>query len=292
MTVEYQVKHKGKTIKCIDFDGLNDQLKYILPNIKNNTFDIVNEIKNEVGWNGSYTLDETINGMKYGFDKQTEYFLDLIDQLRVQEGEGEGIFLDTEGYIYDMGSVVSGVPECCLNYHMSEPKPLIKIYIDVSFHCGFTPEQLNNRGCAIANLINTLLLNGVIVELYYFMYNIQNDMDCLVTLRVDTSVLPISIIAFLASTDYFRKIMFITLDCVRKKESEDGRGYSMACDFMVNKFKKEGIFVISGGYMDRGLNSNLDNVKNASDYLMKNFELFCKENKIKIEFLDIKNKMC
>lgn len=285
MIVEYQVKHKGKTIKCVDFDGLNDQLKYILPNIKNNTFDIVNEIKNKVGWNGSYTLDETINGMKYGFDKQTEYFLDLIDQLRVQEGEGEGIFLDTEGYIYDMGSVVSGVPECCLNYHMSEPKPLIKIYVDVSFHCGFTPEQLNNRCTAIANLINTLLLNGVIVELYYFMYNIQSDMDCLITLNVDVNVLPISIIAFLSSVDYFRKIMFITMDCVRGKESECGRGYSQACDFMINKFKKEGIFFIGAGYTDDNMHKHLNSVIEANNYLLDSFKLFCKENKIRVNFL-------
>lgn len=292
MAIEYSFKNKGKIIKCVDFDGLYDQIKYITPNINNNTYGILDELEKEVGWNGKYTVKETINGMKYGFENQTNYFLDLIEQLRVQEGEGEGLFLDVEGYIYDMGSVVSGIPECCLNQHTSEPKPLIKIYVDISFNCGFTPEQLNNRGVAIANLINTLLLNGVIVELYYFMYNIQSDMDCLITLRVDTNVLPIPVIAFLSSVDYFRKIMFITMDCVRGKQSECGRGYSQACDFMINKFKKEGIFAIGGGYMDSGLNSNLENIQMANTYLMKNFELFCKENKIRIEFLDIHEDMC
>lgn len=297
MVVKYSINNNGRKIKCFEFEGLVEQLESIMPLIKNNTYGIVDEIKNDSkdNWNGKYNLTQTINGMKYGFQAETDYFLECIEEIRTQDALSEGMYMDVEGYAYDIGSVVQGVPECCINTGIPTPTPSITIMVDISFSCVFSSEQLNNRGIAIANLVNTLLLNRYIVDLYFMMYNTQSDMDVMYTIKVDTKTMPISTIAFMSSTDYFRKIGFITMDYMRDKQSSRGRGQSTLHNFMLNKFKKNDIFFIGGGYSNNELSSHLDTPQNADKYLLHMFEKFCKEHKIKITFkkdIDIEPNAC
>lgn len=297
MVVKYNINSNGRKIKCFEFDGLVEQLETIMPQIKNNVYGIVDELKenSEGGWNGKYTLEQTLNGMKYGFKAETDYFLDCIEEIRTQDALSEGMYMDVEGYAYDIGSVVQGVPECCINTGLPTPTPSVTIMVDISFSCVFGSNQLNNRGIAITNLVNTLLLNGYIVDLYFMMYNTQSDMDIMYTIKVDTKSMPISSIAFMSSTDYFRKIGFITMDYIRGKQSGWGRGQSTMHDFMLNKFKKNDIFFIGGGYSNNELSSHLGSPQEADKYLLLMFEKFCKEHKIKITFrkdVDIESNAC
>lgn len=284
MVKTYNIISNNKKIKCVEFNGLLEQLDYITPQIENNVYNIVNEIgkSNKDKWNGEYTLNQTLEGMKYGFTNSTNYFLDNISEIRSQEGLDEGIFMDCEGFAYDMGNVVNGIPECCINIGLPSPKPCIKIMVDVSFSCNFKSKQINNRGIAITNLVNTLLIHGCLVELSFMMYNHQSDMDIMTLTTIDTKCLPISTIAFINSVDFFRKICFITMDVVREKESEWGRGNSNIKDFMLNKFKNDDIFFIGGSYVNTELSQNLNTVKQANNYILQLFKLFCKEHKIKI----------
>lgn len=286
MVVKYNINSNGRNIKCIEFDGLVEQLEYIKPQIQNNVYGIVDEIRENSynNWNGKYTLDQTLNGMMYGFKSETDYFLDMVEEIRTQEGLSDGMYMDVEGYAYDMGSVVDGVPECCVNTGMPTPTPSVSIMVDISFSCGYSAQDLNNRGVAITNLVNTLLLNGYIVDLYYMMYNTQSDMDIMYTIKVDTKTMPISSVAFMSSVDYFRKIGFVTMDVIRGKQSSYGRGTSTIHNFMLNKFKKNDIFFIGGSYSNNSLCSHLSDVRDANKHLLEMFETFCKEHKIKITF--------
>ena len=122
-------------------------------------------------------------------------------------------------------------------------------------------------------------------------YNHQHDMDIMFTVQVNTEVLPISVVAFLSSSDFFRKIGFITTDFIRERPSEIGRGMTIIQEFMLNKFKREDIFFIGGGYSNPELCYHLKNIKEANNYLLSLFNTYCKEHKIKIvlnseEYLD------
>lgn len=277
-------KYKINNVKCVEFDSLSEQLEYILPNLKSNMYDIKNEINSNLKWNGNYTLDQTIEGMQYGFASNTLYFLDCITNIRSQDGIKEGLYLDTEGFVYDMGSVVSGIPECCLNIGIPTINPCIKIMVDVSFDCSVPAKDICNRGIAIANLVNTLLINNYIVELYFIMYNNQSDMDVMSLLKVDTKVLPISTIAFVSSVDYFRKICFCTMDVIRDKQSNIGRGTSRMQKFILDKLKKDDIFFIGGSYENKEQLKHIKDVNNANKYILKLFKKFCDEHKIIITF--------
>ena len=286
MVVKYNIKTSNKIIKCVEFDSIIDQYDYIMPSIRNNRFGNVTELEKDMGWNGSYTLNEVVEGMKYGLQKSTDYFLDNIKEIRSQDTTGRGTFLDYDGFAYDMGSVVEGVPECCLNADLPAVKPCIKVLVDVSFSCRHSANQLDNRGIAIANLINTLIINGYIVDLCFMLYNTQSDMDIMATTRVNTEVLPISTVAFLSGSDYFRKIGFITMDEVRDKASNWGRGQSYIQNFMLNKFKKEDIFFIGGSYANPQISSHINTVSEANEYIISLFATYCKEHKIKLTFKD------
>lgn len=291
MAIKYNIKADNKQIKCMEFDNIIDLYENIMPFIKANTFGVVDEINENVGWNGEHSLNQTVEAMKFGFQKNTDYFLDNIKEIRSQETTGKGTYLDYEGFAYDMGNVVEGVPECCLNADLPATKPCIKIVVDIGFPSLYSAKQLNNRGIAIANLINTLIINGFIIDLCFMRYNHQHDMDIMFTVQVNTEVLPISVVAFLSSSDFFRKIGFITTDFIRERPSEIGRGMTIIQEFMLNKFKREDIFFIGGGYSNPELCYHLENIKEANNYLLSLFNTYCKEHKIKIvlnseEYLD------
>ena len=276
MVVKYNIKTDNKVIKCVEFDSIIDQYEYIMPSIRNNRFGNVTELEKDMGWNGSYTLNEVIEGMKYGLQKSTDYFLDNIKEIRSQDTTGRGTFLDYDGFAYDMGSVVEGVPECCLNADLPAVKPCIKVLVDVSFSCWHSANQLDNRGIAIVRLINTLLAKGYIVDLYVYCYNNQDDMDVYYKTKISTETLTISTVAFISSVEFFRKIDWITTEVLRGKPSEDGLGSSIYSSSEVqNKITKSGL-CIPGGY--QGCNhDDVRSVEAATKWVQKLYEDYCKQ---------------
>lgn len=292
MVVEYNLKVDNDTIKCVDFDGFIDQLSYIKDFIKNDIFNTATEVNECDDFYGEHTLSQTIEGMNYGFQNVTDYFLDIIEDVKSSTDISNGMFMDCEGFAYDMGAVVNGEPECCINYGLPKPTPCIKILVDIVFPCTYQSYQILNRGIAITTLIETLLVNGYIVDLYSFEFNNQYDIRIMYTNKIDTRTLSISNIAFMSSPEYFRKIGFITVDKIRNRPSGLGRGNSRILDFMINKIKKDKIFFIGGGYSDNELYNHLDSPQNALKYMLEKFNLYAQENKIEINFKtnDIDNK--
>lgn len=284
--IKYTIDNNGKKIKAIDFDNLNEQLLYIQKPIKDKAYSVIDQVKQEDNFYGTHTLDQSLQGMKYGFDNDTNYFLDNIAQVQNDDGLTGGIHVDVEGFAYDMGSVVEGIPECCLNSNLPTPTPSVTIMVDIAFSWCVSARAISNRGIAITNLINTLLLNGYIVDLYLLRYNSQYDLDIMYTVKIDTTNLSIANIAYVCTPEYFRKIGWITTDVLREKESESGRGQSKILPFMLNKIKKEKIFFIGGDYSDSNITSHLDSVKNANNYILETFKKYCNENKITIKFIE------
>ena len=281
MVVKYDITYKNKIIKCVDFEGFIDHLEYIKDFVKNNTFNIISDVDVCDDFYGYNNLSNTLDGMNYGFQKSTDYFMDIIEETKSYTDNNNGIQMDYEGFAYDMGAVVNGEPECCLNTRLPMPTPCIKIMVDLSFSWVYSQELIYNRGIAITNLVETLLVNGYIVDLYAVLFNTQSDMSIMYTNKIDTQNLSIANIAFMSSPEYFRKIGFVTIDRIRNKPSERGRGYSEILDFMVNKIKKDKIFFIGGGYS--GADSDMLLSVHSSIYdLTEKFNKFCNENKIDI----------
>lgn len=282
----YEFKTDYTNIKCVDFDSFIDQYHFIKDFVKNDKFGTPHSVNQKDDFYGFHDLYNTLDGMNYGFQEATDYFLDVIADIKSSKDTSRGIHMDCEGYAYDMGSVVNGVPECCINSGLPSLTPCIKIMVDITFSWIYTQNQIYNRGIAITNLINTLLINGCIVDLYVVEFNQQFDMSVLYTVKVDTNTLSIANIAFLSSPEYFRKIGFITVDCIRNKKSQEGRGCSTILDFMTKKIQKEKIFFIGGSYTNCEIGSHINSVDEANKYLLEIFKKYCTDNEIELTIED------
>lgn len=282
MAVKYELKSNNKIIKCVDFDSFTDQLRCVYGFIKEDPFNTIKEVNHKDNFYGKHSLNETLDGMNYGFSDSTRKFLNLVGELKVDKDVNNGVFMDTEGFAYDMGAVVNGEPECCVNFGTPKPTPCINIIVDISWSGGISANRIFNRGVAITNLVHTLILNGCIVDLHAFRYNMQEDMDIMFTTKIDTRTLSMANIAFMCSPEYFRKMGWITTDFIRERPSEWGRGRSEASDFLLRKIKKEKIFFIGGDFCNPSIVTRLETPVSASNYIIELFNKFCKENKIAI----------
>lgn len=287
---KYNLKIDDKNITAVDFNGLLDQFKFISNELKEKKFrTALEQEKDKDTWWGSHSLEETIQGMFYGFESSTEYFLDNLERTKYTSDKDDGLFMSENGVVYDMGSVISGIPECCLDFGLPNPAPYIKIMVDITFPCGFSEKQIHNRGLAILSLLQTLIISGCIIDLYMFELNIQSDKTIMYTNKFDATCLSIADLAFLCSPEYFRRIGFITAECVRDKCSEYGCGRSDLPQFVIDKIKKDKIFYIGGGYTDNELSGKLHSIEEAIQCLLGKFNTFCIENKLNLSF-DLKEK--
>lgn len=284
MSVEYDFKYKNKLVKAVQFDGFIDQLKYIDNFVKENKFKTPSQVNKCDNFYGLHSLSDSLDGMNYGFPETTDYFKNILTQIKSCTKSFDGIFMDYEGFAYDMGAVVSGEPECCVNMGLPVPTPCVKIFVDIAWSSYISATSIFNRGIAITNLVNTLLINGCVVDLYAIRYNIQHDMDIFFTTKIDTKTLSIANIAFMCSPCYFRKIGWITTDCIRDKESEIGRGMSRMTDFLLKKIKDDKIFFIGGDYTNEDICEHLNSIEQANEYILKIFKVYCEENKLPITF--------
>lgn len=274
----------ARKIKCVDFNGFYDQLEYIKDVARDNLYNAVKRVRHRDDWWGTRTLNQTIEGMKYGFQDDTNYFLNNIAEVKNNDGTSEGVKMSVEGSAYDMGAVIEGVPECCLNFNLPAPVPYINIMVDLFFSGSFSATQIRNRGIAITNLVNTLLFNGYAVDLHAFEFNSQWDQNVMYTIKIDTKNLSMADLAFLCSPEYFRKIALLTIDKRRDSASSAGMGSSEVLPFMLKKFKKSKVFFIGGSISDKNIGSQLSSVKQANKYITKIFQKYCDENKIVITF--------
>ena len=286
----YNFKNKNQIIKCADFNGLIDQYNFVAKEFKEKRFNTVRmqEEERDNSWWGKHNISETLQGMFYGFQNSTEYFLENIENSKYFSDRDNGIQMSEYGNIYDMGSFVSGIPECCLDFGLPTPNPYVKIMVDLPFSCGYSQNQLYNRGIAILALLQTLIITGCVVDLSMFELNHQSDMTIMYTNQIDMNCMSIADLAFICSPEYFRRIGFVTTECIRNKGSEYGCGNSNLTDFVKEKIKKDKIFFIGGSYTDGELANHLTTPDTAIECLLAKFNKFCIENKLNLN-LQVKN---
>lgn len=275
----FSITENEKEIRCIEFEDLQEEKKYIEEPIKNNKWEIIDEIRDNSrrDFFGGSTLEETLQALDYGLKSYTDYFLENINEYTKTTNEDNGLYMDIEGFAYDMGSVVEGVPECCITAGMPTPVPIIKIMVDITFAGCVEAKIIMNRGVAITNLINTLLAKKNIVELSFVDFNTQCDMNTLIKTNVDTTTLPISTIAMLCSPQFFRQVSWIATDELRQKESTLGRGRSEMLKCIAKKIEEENILFIGGSYTDPlGVDyGRYDSIAEANKYITELYNNFC-----------------
>jgi len=270
-------------VRCIEFDNLFEQREYVEKAINDNKWSVIREIREgqtkRSDFFGETNLSETIYAMDYGLQGYTNYFLDNISEVKQEADCNDELFMDSEGFAYDMGSVVSGVPECCINGGSPTSTPTIKIFVDITFYWGISAKEIQNRGIAITNLINTLLHKKYIIDLAFVDFNIQRDLQTMIITKFDSTTLSVATVALMCSPQFFRQLSWIATDELRGRNSDMGRGTSGMNNYLKNKIDEENIFFIGGSYNDRKVGEGVyKSIESANKHITKLFNKFAEKS--------------
>ena len=86
-------------------------------------------------WAGNVTYGQAMQNLLYGNKDITPQIIEGLENLGHDIYSNTGVFMNTEGFAYDIGAVVSVEPECCVDMKAPELKKNIKIVLDYTA-CG------------------------------------------------------------------------------------------------------------------------------------------------------------
>lgn len=269
-----QYKEYGYNV--IEFDSLLTHAEYLKPYIEGGGYRVPKEMKSEPYFYGKKTIEKVSDEMKYGDNTATAKLLDDIKQSGNNESDSNtGVFMDIEGVAFDMGSVISGEPECCVAMDSPDVKPLIKVMIDLGYNGDASANVINYRAVGIVNLINTLQAQGNILEVYVVRYATisSGNGKYAQKVKIDTNNLCISQLACASSVGYYRGACWLTTAIEMGNKSYSGESKSDISSEMKSNLRKDGYFYIGGGYSDNHM-YRLRSGEDATDYIKKLYNDF------------------
>lgn len=275
---EYKKKYGTYEYKMQDFESMSEIAQYLEANPKLSKYRLTHSslLSGKSGFYGVSKFDDIPSRLKYGDEKVTTIYLEKLKQINTEEAKQDEMKMDIEGFAYDMGAVVSGEPECCLNTGYPSIKPHLSIYIDTGFHGGVNPSTIANRGVAILQLVSNLISLGYILDIWVIHYITTSD-DELYCQRVklNTDYLTISQLAFSGTCEYFRVVTWLMTAIQKGSYSYTGNGQSMPKSDVVRELQKDGLFIPSG-YTDGRFNTCT--LEQAQDYVVGIYNDYVKEH--------------
>lgn len=268
-------KYRDRIYPVLNFENLVEIVDYIrnYPDLKK--YDFVHRINSgeSAEFLGTNNLDKTLERLKYGNDEVTTIYLANIKDLKSENGDdSQGYYMDIQGVAYDMGAVVAGEPECCINQGAPNPRPYLKILIDTGYNGRVKQGTIDNRGIAIYHLINSLIAKNYILDVEFIHYIDMMGMPYAQRFKISLENLVLSQIAFFGTCEFFRAVTWLLTALQSKRKRYDGRmGKSMPSDGAIRQFKKEGLFIPSGYTDERFNDCTLEQAKKYVTEIYNNF---------------------
>lgn len=253
---EHVLNYKGKRYPTQDFESMYEVAQY-LENIKDlDRYSLTDEreLTAERHFYGISKFDGVLDRLKYGDTETTKTYLDKLKSAQEDGEEINNIHMDIEGFAYDMGAVVSGEPECCVNSGHPTVKPHLNIYIDTGYSGGVSPSVIANRGVAIYQLVSNLLSKGYLLDIWVVHYiDCSNGDSFCQRVKLSTEYLTVSQLAFAGRCEFFRVVTWLLTAIQKKDYRYTGSGKSEPSRSVVEELKKDGLFIPSG-YTDGRFN--------------------------------------
>lgn len=250
--LKYTKNYRGTVYHIEEFDSMSEVAEYIENTENINKYSLVSSsyLRMESGFLGISSFDGIISRLKFGDEKITTKYLDKLENIRNESSIDNSTYrMDIEGVAYDMGAVVAGEPECCINLGAPDTKPYLKIYIDTGYCGRVSPETINNRGIAIFQLISNLVARGYILDIYIIHYITVSEGEprfCAQLVKLSTEYLVTSQLAFGGTCEFFRVVTWLLTAIQIKRKSYTGEGKSEPRKEVIEEFKKDGLYIPSG----------------------------------------------
>lgn len=189
-------------------------------------------------WNGNVTFDDAVNLAKFGWKEGAKSLAKFQHSLAPNCGEKETYNWDTTGLYFDIGAVVSGVPECWLDTVLEPSQHCVSICASIGFNRGIEADAIMRRGAAICALIDALENSGVRIALsVYHGTHCNRHASCsmFIDLKHHDQPLDLDRVAFcLAHPAMQRRLTFAWKECQDANfrwrlgiNTEDSYGYSI-----------------------------------------------------------------
>ena len=269
------------------FDNNIDFYDFIRSMEKKKNWRKIEKHKTRNEWAGNKTYEETMTELLYGNKEITHQFLEGLKNIGHETETNTSISMNTEGFAYDMGAVVSGEPECCVDMKAPEVKKSLTILMDYTAAGRIDADVLIKRGLGIANLIYTLIEKGYVINLnicscinlHYTGTLFSGDKvnKHLLSIGVPVDTLSLGTIGFYTSLEFFRILdilaegMLLDADiyCGRSQGTRNKEDYMLAKD----------VFLIPSVYLDtRG--EKIRTQQQANEYAKTLFREYCEENNL------------
>lgn len=269
------------------FDNNIDFYEFIRKKEKEKSWRHIREHRNGDSWSGGVTYETTMNELLYGNKEITHKFLEGLKNVGHERDVNTGIFMNTEGFAYDMGAVVSGEPECCVDMKAPESKKSLTILMDYTAPAYVDSDNLVRRGLAVANLIYTLIEKGYIIDLnvctcvnlHYTgrMLDGTEVREHMMSINVPTDTLSLGTIGFYTSVEFFRILYILSEEMLLN--AENNAGCSVGTKDISDYMLQDNVFLIPSTYIDsRG--ERLRNQQEADDYVKLLFKEYCETHNL------------
>lgn len=239
----------------------------------------VRKANEDTGWCSEHckSYNEALQCLRYGNPKLTQEYIDAIKDIEEFGDEDRSTYMDVVGYAYDMGSVVNGTPECCVNMDFPEPKKFLNIYVACAQPWYVDKKNINYRGVAIANLINTLLIKNYNLSIYFIYSANYDDYPLAHVFKASGQLLCMSEIAFYCSVEFFRMITLPLDGMVANDYKKYGQCQGKTPQALKEKMIEENAFFIPNLYDNDKFNP--DNITNtpqkAQEHINNLFNAYC-----------------
>lgn len=217
----YQWDLNGNTL-CGNFRGLNQVFSVIERFKLNKTYDSSHKISHKKDWVEFSTYKESYKQLTQNPQVFSD-FKELDLDIKSFDESGKDVNYDVTGEFLDIGRYIEGVPEMFGQMHEGKLRGYrLKIFMQGGGSGGVSSERINSRAKRIIRLIDWLENIGVRVSLNVVYSNRCGHMDIMVKDYED----PMNIfdIGVVASTDFFRRIVFFFKE--QSTTVDDTYGYS------------------------------------------------------------------
>lgn len=203
---------KGKRIVVDRFKNTAEYINYLVDEyVKNiSQYDLYNDPEHIkfAGGDLNMALESALTGNAVEIQKYKDKLTEVLNKNSLDVS----MRMDVEGVAYDMGAVLSGEPECCIQQEFVVPKRELNILYTFACPWYFTVDQLYNMGVAALTLQSKLKeLNYVVNLKHVEFYNssVSSKEQMCLSIDINNEFNPTSLMAATSHPTFFRTLGFM-----------------------------------------------------------------------------------
>lgn len=194
-------------------------------------------------WTGTRNIEEAYDIAISGgdFTRQLSENITLMEESKTVQAVPVNMFFDVTGPVLDVGLMLTGQPECFLNYEYAETSPpqtrFLTMYIDLGAHGGIDSSTMLSRAAAIATIIDILEAQNVRVRVILEHYGVtgKGSTPCArvsMVAKQYNELLQINKLAGALHPSFYRRLVFKHFECCKfgPKYTKSGYGYGVSGD--------------------------------------------------------------